>query len=210
MCSTSDGIHTYELGIAVWNVWSSTRSTQNMSVKIWQRFRVTDGIGIEDRQRSMREREKKKCRWWWATMMRGGWRWWVVAGEQQWRVGGSGWRLGFQAQGALWLGVPLPSPSRALLYVWLGHRMAGPCPKPTRGGVRVPTRTPPLFFQTKGRVWVRVGTPPSLLSNCPRRGVLTWTTPHSGAAGQGWAPCGPRPMVVHLWGLTFRCILDFP
>jgi hypothetical protein len=39
---------------------------------------------------------------------------------------------------------------------------------------------------------------------------LTRTPPPSGAACQGWAPCGPRHMVVHLRGLTFRNIPDLP
>jgi hypothetical protein len=56
MRNISDSIHTYELGIAASNTWSSTRTTWNMWVKIRQRFRVTDGIGWEDGQRSARKR----------------------------------------------------------------------------------------------------------------------------------------------------------
>jgi hypothetical protein len=76
MCNTSDGIHTYEFGVTVSNVWSKTRTTRNMSVKIRQCFRVTNGNEIEDGQRSAGERERYRRHW--GDSDDGRWWWWLI------------------------------------------------------------------------------------------------------------------------------------
>jgi hypothetical protein len=67
-----------------------------MSVKIWQRFPITDGIGVEDGQHSERERERERERM--LTMVKRRRRGWpaaarVAAARCRWsaaRVSGAG------------------------------------------------------------------------------------------------------------------------
>jgi hypothetical protein len=133
--------------------WTCDQAHGLCGIYRW-RFGSASALPMESSRRRAAHRGRErgesmttKQRWWrWpaAPMVAGG------------GYGGGRWRSRVSGRGACGLECPRP---------------ASPCPKPSRGAIRVPTRTPSLLSKPRGSLSSSRNSP-SLFPNCSRGGVL--------------------------------------